>query len=172
MRRLMSFSTAAVATALLAPAAFGADYVADLTGAAQRPNPVNTTGTGIAHITITGNQLSFHVMVQNMLGTTTVAHIHKVNNTADPDNSTGGVMIDFVAPAGNPPPGWTEISGVTNVTDQQIADINAGFTYVNVHSNMFPAGEVRGKLILVPEPGSLAAISAGLLGLLTLRKRK
>ncbi|GIV17774.1 MAG: hypothetical protein KatS3mg022_3209 [Armatimonadota bacterium] len=51
------------------------------------------------------------------------------------------------------------------------ADLLAGNTYINIHTPAHPGGEIRGQLIPVPEPMSLAGLSAGL-GLLLLRRRK
>lgn len=43
--------------------------------------------------------------------------------------------------------------------------------YVNVHSNLYPGGEIRGQLIVVPEPATVAAVAMGL-GLLAARRRR
>jgi hypothetical protein len=41
----------------------------------------------------------------------------------------------------------------------------AGYLYMNVHTSTFPGGEIRGQLLLVPEPsvGALAGLGAGLM---------
>ncbi|MCL6624629.1 MAG: CHRD domain-containing protein [Fimbriimonadales bacterium] len=51
------------------------------------------------------------------------------------------------------------------------ADLLANNTYINIHTPTFPGGEIRGQLILVPEPMSLAVLVGGL-GLLALRRRR
>jgi hypothetical protein len=53
----------------------------------------------------------------------------------------------------------------STITASQIADLEAGKWYVNIDSAAFPNGELRGQLVPVPEPSSLAllALSGGLL---------
>jgi len=36
-----------------------------------------------------------------------------------------------------------------------ITALETDLTYVNIHDATFPAGEIRGQLLLVPEPASL-----------------
>ncbi len=50
-------------------------------------------------------------------------------------------------------------------------DLLANNTYINIHTPTYPGGEIRGQLILVPEPVSLAVLG-GALGLVALRRRR
>jgi hypothetical protein len=52
----------------------------------------------------------------------------------------------------------------------------AGLSYFNIHNSTFPGGEIRGQLTAVPaavpEPGTLALIGTGVLGLVQARRRR
>ena len=41
----------------------------------------------------------------------------------------------------------------------------AGQTYLNIHTTSYPGGEIRGTLVLTPEPGTFALVVPGLLAL-------
>jgi hypothetical protein len=50
--------------------------------------------------------------------------------------------------------------GILNAT--QIADMLAGNTYLRVTSSVFPGGEIRGQIGVVPEPSTLSLVAIGL----------
>ena len=51
------------------------------------------------------------------------------------------------------------------------AGLLAGDAYFNIHSTMFPGGEIRGFLAQVPEPAAVGLLAFGLLGAFAARRR-
>jgi CHRD domain/PEP-CTERM motif len=45
-------------------------------------------------------------------------------------------------------------------------------TYLNIRSQVFPSGEIRGQLFIVPEPSSLLLACTGVFGLFLMRHRR
>jgi hypothetical protein len=74
----------------------------------------------------------------------TASHLHKAAA-----GSNGPVAVGLTITTGVTA---GVISGSANVTSQQIADIEAGLYYCNVHSSSFPGGEIRGQLAAMPIP--------------------
>ena len=93
-------------------------------------------------------------------GNANAAHIHCCVATT----ANGPVVIPFT---GFP----TTTSGTysnlfTGVSPANIAGIEAGLAYINIHNAIFPGGEIRGNILSpVPEPASYALFALGLLAL-------
>lgn len=157
---------------------FGATYVssgqiywASLSGPAEAP-PNNSPGTGMALVTIdaVANTLRVQATFSGLLAGVTASHIHAP--TAVAGSGTAGVATTLPTFPGFP-------SGVTAGTYDQTfnmllsssynpayvtnnggttasafaalrAAISAGKAYLNIHSSMFPGGEIRGFLNLCP----------------------
>ena len=60
------------------------------------------------------------------------------------------------------------LNGAAILSAGQVNDLLAGLWYLNLHTDAFPDGEIRGQV--VPEPGTLALLAGGL-GLLAVRRR-
>jgi hypothetical protein len=120
------------------------------------PNASPATGTIVGTYDDVTNFLDVTVTFQGLLGMQTDAHIHKA-----PPGIAGPVV--FGIPLGSP-------SVVQRtITELQEADLLAGLWYVNIHTTMWPAGEIRGQMNPVPEPATMLALAAGL-GVLARRR--
>jgi hypothetical protein len=102
----------------------------------QEVPPVNSSGMGTAEITVQPD-LSVIGRVTTVGVAATSAHIHE-----GPPGRNGPVVIPltkisettFAVPAG------------VRLTQSQLAAYKAGNLYVNVHSTMYPDGEIRAQL--------------------------
>ena len=123
-------------TLAVAGAASAQSYVATIDGAQEVP-PAATTAAGSATLTLDGaKMLSFNISYSGLVGTETAAHIH------GPAAVGINAGVVFPLPAGNP-----KVGMVGPLTPAQEASLNAGLFYINVHSTVFPGGEIRGQIL-------------------------
>lgn len=169
------------------------NFTALLTGANEVP-PNASPGTGVVNIAIddVAHTMFLDVTFSGLLGNTTAAHIHCC--TAVPLTGTAGVATTTPTFPGFPA-GVT--SGSYNATFNLLdaGSYNAGFitnnggtpssaevallagmvsgrSYFNLHSTAFPGGEIRGFLVAVPEPGSIALFGLGAVSLFAFMRRR
>jgi hypothetical protein len=158
-------------------------YTANLTGPGESP-PNTSPGTGFARVTTDDvlNTLFVDVSFSGLTTGTTASHIHCC--TAVPGTGTAGVATTVPTFAGFPlgvtsgtytntldltlsssyNPAFVTASGgtVAGAEAALLAGLVAGEAYLNIHTSMFPNGEIRG--FLTPVPGPIAG--AGLPGLI------
>jgi hypothetical protein len=75
-------------------------------------------------------------------------------------SETAPVVFDLAALhtfAGDPARGGT-ISGSLALTPAQASDLFAGLDYINVYTPANLGGEIRGQLVLIPEPGTMGLL--------------
>ena len=112
-----------------------------LDGGQEVPVAATTaSGWGTFTIDMVANQLSYHIAFTGLLGVETAAHIHG----SVPHGGNAGVMHAL-------PPGTPKV-GTWNFAQAAEEDIVSGRTYVNIHSTMFPGGEIRGQIVPVVAP--------------------
>ncbi|HEV8363208.1 MAG TPA: CHRD domain-containing protein [Gemmatimonadaceae bacterium] len=128
------------------------NFTATLNGANERPNPVTTTATGNAALTLFDDD-SIHYRVQvASIDSVTVSHIHFG------DAATAGGLIIFLGTS-SPAVSFTTLATLYEGTitrastfqgvftfDSLMTRMNAGTSYVNVHTRRNPAGEIRGQI--------------------------
>lgn len=64
------------------------------------------------------------------------------------------------------------LSGSTLTFDEFVAGMLAGTFYVNVHTDLFNGGEIRGQIAAIPAPGAFLLFITGAAGFIAARRRK
>ena len=115
-------------------------FKATLSGASEVP-PTTSAGTGTATATLdtATKKLSWDVAYSGLSGAALAAHIH---GPADPTQNAGVTVPFKVTPS--------PIKGSKVLTDAQVADLEAGKDYVNIHTAANKGGEIRGQLLPAP----------------------
>jgi hypothetical protein len=125
---------------------------------------LSTTGRGTfrAEIDEASQIITYTLRYSGLEGTATMSHLHFGQH-----HTTGGVSVWLCQTATNPSPTpgtpqcSSDVSGMITpvhvigpaaqgIGEQQFAElvaaIRAGVVYVNVHSTLYPPGEIRGQL--------------------------
>lgn len=141
-------------------------YQAVLSGA-NEVGAGDPDGFGLALLTIDDatNTVNYEISFGN-LGTVAAGHIHQGAAGAN-----GPVIIPFGVPAGTAGSG-TLSGSVVDPDAALITSITAGGFYVNLHTDGFGAGAIRGQLAPVPEPETYALLVAGLGAVMAWSRRR
>jgi hypothetical protein len=166
-------------------------YTTKLSGANESP-PNSSPATGMATLVIddTANTMALQVDFSGLVAPSTAAHIHCC--TATPNTGNAGVAtavpyfpdfpigvtagtysktFDLLAASTYNPAFITANGGTVALAEAYfLAGIASGSAYLNIHSSTYPGGEARGFIAPIPEPGHLAMLAVGLVGLAGVRK--
>ena len=140
---------------------------ASIDGSQEVP-PNGSPGTGTAVMTFDDitNLLSWNITYSGLDGTPTLSHFHG----PAPVGVNAGVQVNIVANSGGSIA--SPMIGSATITNDQEADLLSGLWYINIHSILYPGGEIRGQVEVVPIPAAIWLFGSGLIGLIGLVRRK
>lgn len=119
-------------------------------------------GAGWLRLTTETNTIEWSIVYSALTDVPTMAHFH---GPAEPGENAGPqVTLDHTT---NP------IIGSAVISDTQEAQLVDNLWYVNIHTEAYPDGEIRGQLVrVIPEPATAALLAAGALMLLRTPRRR
>jgi len=155
-------------------------YSATLTGAQEAtPNASPAVGAAIVTFDVTSHTLTVGTVFTDLLGTVTAAHIHCC--VAPPGTAGVATMVPTFTgfPSGVTEGTYlmsfdTSLASTWNATfiannggttagaeAALLAGLDAGIAYLNIHTTLYPAGEIRGFLAPIPEPATAMMLLLG-----------
>ena len=179
MRHIQLIVLIVVSAALSAQGAT-VNFATTLNGANERPTPTNSTGSGRATAQLNGDAgsfvLTYQIEYSGLTGPAIGGHIHDAINPPPPPDlpftEKFGPIIHHLDSLPSLIAGdWRFDDATDPLTDDKAAKLIAGAYYINIHTEAFQAGEIRGQLVqddagAIPIPLP-APFALGLMGLVT-----
>jgi hypothetical protein len=106
--------------------------------------PVPATGRVVASFDVAGNQFVYAVAAQDLSGPVRAMRIHQAASGVE-----GPAVLDITASITLNAEGKLAAAGFTEATATLLSEMRQGNVYVNLSTDLNPAGEIRGQLLLV-----------------------
>lgn len=136
-----------LAAAVAVPAHADNTFVAVLNSGQEIQTPkVDSNALGNALLTLTRSteMLCYSISFTELVGIETVAHFHGPASAGQNADILFNISPD-PSPTGSPKTGC-----VGPLDPEQVFELKRGLFYINVHSDLFPSGEVRGQVLRIP----------------------
>ncbi|RIK36758.1 MAG: hypothetical protein DCC55_26295 [Chloroflexi bacterium] len=115
-------------------------YSALLSGANERPTPVESDAIGVASFTrVSTATLEYRITISNSMAIT-LGHIHR--GASD----VAGPPVHTLYSSSTPLTESVPLTGLVELDAQGMVDLLTGYLYVNFHTAAHPAGEIRGQI--------------------------
>jgi hypothetical protein len=118
-------------------------FNARLNGANERPDPVDTTGVGAGSFTLDNHLLQVEVNYSGLSGAPSAAQIHGPATLEQPADVLVGlnpIAVGNLDTSGR-------YSGQLTLDANTVLSLVQGLTYVNIHTEANPGGEIRGQIL-------------------------
>jgi hypothetical protein len=165
-----------------------------LSGAQETPAN-SSAGTGSVTLVLNGTLLDVQAIFSGLVGTTTVAHIHCCAALGSNASAASQTPTFFGFPFGVTAGSYQQLFDLSLAASWNASFLNAnggsplqamavlvdalnsGNAYFNVHTMVFPGGELRAQMApaqvptTAPEPVSIVLLASGLGGIVAARRR-
>lgn len=192
MQTLLRTCLILLAAALATPVHAAVIFEAELSGGQEVP-PVASPASGFASLKLNDAmdrlEMSLQLFGLDLDGAQTPGdssddvvglHIHRALA-----GSNGTVVFGLISPfsdingdlvidafAGTVFSAWDAGEGFGTTLSAELDELMSGGLYLNVHTLTFPAGEIRGQIVQVPEPASVALMMLGAIAMAAAGLRK
>lgn len=144
MRKIIALLTPLIWCAFFAIPAHAQIQLTALIDGSQEVPTTSTSGSGLGSFSVSADLSSvwYSITISNLTGNLTSAHIHRAA-----EGSNGPVVKTLLFDKGTATGVWSR-NDSEPFTKELLAELLTGRLYVNVHSNRFPNGEIRGQIFL------------------------
>ncbi|MEM1357803.1 MAG: CHRD domain-containing protein, partial [Bacteroidota bacterium] len=130
-------------------------FVANMSGYQEAPCPISSTGTGMINALLDGNQLSVQGTFAGLTSAFDASIGGGIHLHLGYPGQAGAVAIPLSVELNDDLRGGLLLTAANQftLTDEQAEFVRTRGAYINIHTTDFPAGELRGQLLLARRSG-------------------